>query len=252
MAPVIFVHDTDVSDRVLENIEASFSRGLPRFARMPGLGSATGPVAIVAGGPSLRGELDNLRNFPGPVISCGTSYDYLIDNGIAPEYHVDGEPDADGVMPCWLKRANQITKYLIASQCPQTTFDALRGHDIWLWHCALRNEGDDCFRGEPAVPGGCTNLMRAWPIAAIMGHTDIHFFGFDCSFPADCHSQHAYAYDWTLDEVCAATCGGERFLTAPMWLAQLEVFVQMVKQAKGKFQIAVHGHSLASRAMELI
>jgi hypothetical protein len=251
VALVEFVHDDAIPAGVYASIEASFSRGLPRFHRMAELGADGGTVALVGGGPSLRAELDRLRSFTGTVISCGTVHDYLIENSVPPDFHVDGEPDADGVMPRWLKHARRGICYLIASQCPATTFDALAGCQIMLWHSALRNEGDgDTFHGEPAVPGGCANLLRAWPIAAIMGFKEMHFFGFDCSF--DTQSQHAYAYDWTLEEPCAATCKGDRFLTAPGWLAQLNAFLQMVRQAKGRFAITVHGHSLAAKAMEMM
>lgn len=252
LVPVEFVADEVIPSGALANVEASLSRGLPRFHAMRGLGKAAGPVAIVGGGPSL-GDCSELRTFDGTIISCGTVHDHLQCNGVVPDYHVDSEPDADGVMTRWLQFPDPYTIYLIASQCPPATFDALRRHTIVLWHCAATNDPSDGpdFRGEPAIPGGCCNLLRAWPLAAVMGFKDIHFFGFDCSFPESCASQHAYAYDWTLDEVCTAISGGKRFYTTLIWLNQMDVFVKMYRQAQGKFAITVHGDGLVASAMSV-
>lgn len=252
LTPVEFVHDDAIPNGALANIKASFSRGLPRFAAMPGLGHASGPVAIVGGGPSLLDTISELRNFDGPIISCGTVHDFLVRNSVTPDYHVDAEPDADGVMARWLRYPHRTVTYLLASQCPPAMFDLLKDRNVWLWHCALRNEGDTCFHGEPAIPGGCFNLARAWPLAAVMGHIDMHFFGFDCSFPQNCEGQHAYDYNWTLDEACSVQCGERNFLSATMWLAQLDVFMQIYRQARERFKITIHGDGLAAHVLDMV
>lgn len=241
LCPVEIIIESATSANAQRNIEASFARNLPRFHQMPELGKSIGPVAIVGGGPSLKAELENLRNFPGDVIGCGTVHDYLVTNGIIPKYHVNGEPDADGVMLRWFQYPQVGTKYLLASHCPADIFDALSGYRIYVWHLAVPDPPD--FRGESSIPGPHFIIGRAWPLAAILGYKDIHFFGFDCSFPEDCEDQHAYSYHWTKEEPVVAIYRGRRFVTTPGLLSQLEAFSKM---RSSKFKVTVHGDSLAA------
>lgn len=246
----IVVQSTIPPERILENVAASFLRDTPRFAKLPNLGKSTGPVAIVGGGPSLRQELNNLRCFPGPIISCGSVHDYLVENYIPIDYHVACDPEP--VNTRWLSKPSQVLTYLIASQCHPDLFTALKGCDVRLWHATVIMSADGkplCdFQGEPEIPGADFVIGRAWPIAAVMGHKDIHFFGFDCSFPADCESQHAYLYDWQREDPVYATCEhtGERFATVPGWMAQLNTFMKMLAMSAGQFEITIHGESLAA------
>lgn len=245
--PVEIVVETVTSRDAKRNVETSFSRGLPRFHAMPGLGRAYGPVAIVGGGPSLARSLLELRSFAGPIISCGTVHDYLVEHFIVPQYHVDGEPDPDGVMVRWLQRPLAATTYLIASHCPASTFDALKDQTVRIWHLAVP-EGENApdFRGEPSIPGPHFIVGRAWPLAAVMGYRDIHFFGFDCSFPEDCEGQHAYDYDWTLEEPVGMTHGDKRFITTPGLMSQLQAFNEMRISGSDTFKITVHGDGMAA------
>lgn len=234
---------------LLENVEASFNRNTPRFADMPKIGKDTRPIAIVGGGPSLRAELDNLNAFPGPVMGCGSVHDYLVGQGIYPDYHVVVDPCA--VVVNWLKRPSPNVIYLIASQCHPNLFAVLDGQNVKLWHAfVVRDDGSKFvdFHGEPTIPGGDFVIGRAWPLAAVLGHRDIHFYGFDCSFPIECSSQHAYDYEWDREEPCYATVEHtkERFVTTPGWMAQLNTFMKMLAASAGQFTVTIHGDSLVS------
>lgn len=246
----IVVQSTIPPETVVENVEASFARNTPRFAKLPNLGKRTGPVAIVGGGPSLKHELGSLKRFPGPIISCGSVHDYLIEHDIPIAYHCACDPEP--VNTRWLRTPSKAVTYLIASQCHPDLFKALEGYDVRLWHATVilaATAKPLCdFRGEPEIPGADFVVGRAWPIAAVMGHKDVHFFGFDCSFPADCESQHAYAYDWVREEPVYVTCEhtGERFATVPGWLAQLNTFNKMLAMSAGQFTVTIHGESLAA------
>src|SRR6266566_1850684 len=100
----LVVKSTIEPEAVIAQIEASFARDLPRFADMPELGKSSGPVALIAGGPSLNGEIENLKRFPGLRIACGSVHDHLIGRGIVPEFAVLLDPDA--VMADFLKLAH--------------------------------------------------------------------------------------------------------------------------------------------------
>ncbi len=147
----------------------------------------------------------------------------------------------------WVTEPRYETVYLVASHCPDDIFDALTGYDVRVWHLAVPiDEDTPDFMGEASVPGAHFTVGRAWPIAAIMGHCDLHFYGFDCSFPEDCTSHHAYGYEWTREEPVAVTYLGKRFVTTPGLLGQIDEFVKMRTMADGKFKIVVHGDSLAA------
>ncbi len=245
----IVVRSTIPLSLVISNVAASMARGLPRFAETPGLGKAQGPIAIVAGGPSLNAEIENLRKFPGPIIACGTVHDHLIANGIVPRYQVFVDPDP--IIATMVSPVLGVT-YLPASQCHTDLFDKLAGFDARLWHAFIcdPDTGKEVvdFGDEPSVPGGDCVVLRAWPLATVLGHRSLHFFGFDCSFPDDCESQHAYSYDWEREEKCYITIRetGERFATAPGWLSQIEMFMKMLAMSRGQFEITIHGHSLVA------
>ncbi len=246
--PVSIVVDSAIARTAKRNVAACFARKLPRFHDLP-LGTYSGPLAIVGGGPSLRGQLPALRSFPGHVMACGTTHDYLVEQGIRPTYHINGEPDEDGVMLRWLRRPRRGITYLLASHCPQAMFNILAGYDVRVWHLDVPPGPDrPDFRGEPAIPGGHFIIARAWPLAAVMGYRDFHFFGFDCSFPEDCEDQHAYDYGWTLEEPCGVTVGGRRYVSTAGLLAQLQCIGDMVRNAPG-LAVTVHGDGLAAAVL---
>lgn len=233
---------------IIDNVNSSFQRDPPRFAKLPDLGKAEGPIAIIGGGPSLRGEIDNLKKFPGPLMSCGTCHDYLIDQGVVPTYHVIA--DSHPVTVNWLKKPHKDVIYLIASQCDPALFKALKDYNVRLWHAfVIREDGSDVvsFHGEPTIPGGDFVIGRAWPMATVLGHKDIHFYGFDCSFPPKCLSQHAYDYDWDTEEPCWVTVDftGNRHLTTPGWMNQANMFVKMLTTSPD-FKITIHGDGLVA------
>jgi hypothetical protein len=246
----IVVQSSIPVEMLIANIGASFKRNSPRFASLPDLGKGTGPCAIVAGGPSLNDELSKLYTFPGPIIACGTVHDHLVQNGITPDYAVFVDPDP--IIAKYLTCPNKNVCYLVASQCDEAVFAKLANYDIRMWHAYAANKDTwneiTDYHGEPTIPGGDNVVLRAWPIASVLGHRDIHFYGFDCSFPIDCKSQHAYDYDWVVEDPIGVTheATGKRYISAPGWLAQLNVFMKMLALGVGQFNITIHGDNLVA------
>ena len=165
-------------------------------------------VAIVGGGPSLGGCLDELRllvkNSSASIIAINKSHDYLIENGIIPDFCVLLDPRE------WVKTyvtPHKDVKYLIASQVNNAVWEKLEGYDIYTWHALAHNHGSKVFRNiDPekfkkfakgkkylSIGGGVTAGLRAWTIACYpyMGFSYIHLFGFDSSTD---DSSNLYAY----------------------------------------------------------
>ena len=83
---------TPATDAV-ENIRINGRRGLPRVEDIPGWREPKDwPVALAGGGPSIKHHLDTLRQFP-TIVACGSSHDYLMEQGIIPTFAVMCDPD---------------------------------------------------------------------------------------------------------------------------------------------------------------
>lgn len=185
-----------------EHIRENLTRGLPRLHELPEFKKVKGPdaaFAIVGGGPSLKRTLDELRPFEGRMIVCGSAHDFLRENGFKPRYAAVCDPDP--VMANYLRRPCTETTYLLSTHCHKTTFDALEGMPLVLWHCAPIDEKflNEVDPGWQAVGGGCTVGLRAISIAMMMGYSNLHFFGFDSSLDDDDH--HAYGFSEKSEEL---------------------------------------------------
>jgi hypothetical protein len=69
---------------IFKNIEKNIKRGLPKFESLPdfrNIKHKSKKIAIVGGGPSLKDNLDELRNFD-VILVAGSPHDYLLENGI--------------------------------------------------------------------------------------------------------------------------------------------------------------------------
>jgi hypothetical protein len=190
------------SETAHDNIRENLKRGLPRLHDLPEFKKVKGfdaAFAIVGGGPSLKNHLDELKQFEGRMIACGSVHDYLREQGFKPRYAAVCDPDQ--VMANYLKKPCTETTYLLSSHCDKSVFTALDGCPIVLWHCAPI---DEAFLQEvdpqwQAVGGGCTVGLRAISIALMMGYTNLHFFGFDSSLSGDDH--HSYGFTDKTEEL---------------------------------------------------
>lgn len=231
-----------------ENVAASLKRNTPRLADHLRSANPKTPIAIVGGGPSL--DLEEIRNFQGDTIACGSVHSYLLRNGIHPTYAVNIDPDA--CMALWYKPASKKTIYIMASHCHRATFNALVGKKIWLWHAAGEAPQED-FNGEISFAGGSTAALRAWPIAYQLGYRDFHFFGVDSCFrDATDAGKHADPKYWepTPGEVFTVRVDGDperrEYLTSPVFAHQAREFATLLQYFQVQGTVKVHGDSLVA------
>lgn len=233
------------------NVESCFARQLPKLADLPDFGKRTGPAAIVAGGPSLNSELENLIKFQnngGTIFSCGSVHDYLIQNEIFPDFHVVYDPHLTVLK--YLSKPDPHIIYLVTSQAVPAIFEILINHNcrVYPWH-AMALDGSDSidFHGEPTIPGGDGTVLRAWPLAAVIGFREFHFFGFDCSFPLECTGRHAYHYDIPNGETVSVTTDtGKKYFSTVWMLNQLDYFVKSLLTTSNQCKVFIHGESLVA------
>lgn len=236
-------------DVLTRNVETNFAADWPRFHLRDDYGKWKGkPLAILAGGPSLKDYLAHVYEYFDDVMVCGSAHDFVVKYGIDPTYTVqlDGAPEAK---PFFNLRLPNI-QYLIASQCDPIMFDGLPREQVSMWNAA---GCVDDFHGEPAIGGGCTTTLRAISLAVMLGYHDLHMFGFDSCFE-DVTAQHAYDYEeWgsNLNEFLVNVDGGKPFKSNALFLAQAQQFQEMCKNFGHLFEPHVYGNGLIAEMIRV-
>lgn len=240
-------------DDLGHNIKLALQRDLPRFfgstliERDGGwqMQWADHPIAIVAGGPTLRKTIDRVRGFK-TVMVAGSAHDYLVSQRIVPDYCVLLDGIAEAVD--WLQNPQQATTYLLASQNHPAMFEHLRDYEVQLWH-AMGIDGIPDH--EPSVGGGPTTVLRCLELAFLMGFWDQHFFGLDSCYLDD-GTTHAYD-DWSppkqMDLTVESRKGSRTFKTDLGMIGQAEVFIATMNERKHLMRATVHGDNLISETV---
>lgn len=207
------------------------------------------PIAIVGGGPSLADTLDELRKYK-YIMACGSVYDYLVENNIIPTWCV--VCDADPVVNKYLTKKDIDTKFLVASQCSEETFEFLHDKFVYIWHASGTNMEENTFGGDKIlIGGGCTVGTRAMALALGFGYTNLQLFGFDTCVENNKH----HAYDFQTEEETVGDIipvkveeTGKEYLVARYMLAQIFDFKQMCETYS--FEINVHGRGILKDLVE--
>ncbi len=175
------------------------------------------PVAIVAFGPSLRNTWQEIKGFK-HVYTCSGAHKFLLDRGIIPDYHVDSDPRA--YKADILGEPHWDVTYLISSICHPTYFDKLELHHakVKLWHMLFLEP--EIFQHYPKMEwimtGGHTVGPRTIKLARIMGHANLHLFGFDGNVDTEgrTHADEHPAPPTDLDWI---EYGNKRYYTNRNW-----------------------------------
>jgi|GEM_PF-643433 len=194
-----------------------------------------GQACIVGGGPSLAANLDQLkwRQSQGQkIFTTNGALEYLMDRGITPDYHVmlDARPENAQ----FVKNPVRSVKYLIASQCGRSIFEALAGFDVTVFHNATK-DADKVLAGVTDKPahllgGGTTVGMKAMLLAELMGFKAIHLFGMDSCYLGGAH--HAYAQSLNDGERVVDVLYGDRDFKCAGWMAsQANDFIEFCQRS---------------------
>lgn len=253
------------------NIRKNIARGLRRFHQLPEFKQIKGKdrhIALVGGGPSLKDNLNKLREFD-TIIACGSVHDYLIDNNIIPAYSAICDPDA--ISANYLKKPHKDVKYLVASCVHEKVVEALEGYQIIMWHCHsdtnmpliidLEGKAGNGYEYE-GVGGGCTVGLRSISLALMMGWNNLDFFGFDSCMgeKGECHSYDLADPDLemlgigkTYEIKCGYYGPGQKtYVCAGYQIAQATVFKDFYLAHHQYFNPVFHGKGLLPDVMEEI
>lgn len=135
---------------------------------------------FVGSGPSVSNHLNEIRTHQEsglPIVAIKDAHDWLIENGITPDYAVAVDPQ-EHRFDCFTLK-NSKTKYFIASQCHANMFSHLEGAQVYLWHLYVRKDQAVPPHGTPLIAGGTTTGLRAITLFYTLGFRNIELYGFD-------------------------------------------------------------------------
>lgn len=219
-------------EHLSKNIAFNIKRDVLRFVNRPNLTLLKHePMAIVAAGPTLNDTIEQLREFKN-ILVCGSAHDHLVRLGVIPTYALVSDGGVDDKLNLSLR--NKETTYLIASQCDPSLFDHLEGYNVEMWHYKGQTGSPEdekaLLRGEQAIAWGSTVTINAVHVALLLGHQDLHFFGFD-----SCYGDHG------LKQHCCEIVGGLEYQKIPVKVAGTErMFISdygLMEQANQFFKL---------------
>lgn len=234
-------------------------QSLPEFMQPKGLNQ---PIGLVGGGPSVKGQLDKIREFQFagfPIIACGSSHDFLMSNGIIPEYCTLCDPDP--ITAKYITKHNIYTKYLVALSCDNVVFDTLSSRKVYVWHCrsdeAAPKLKDYVEKfGYVQILGGCTIGLRSISIALVLGYSNLHLWGYDSCMGIS-GEHHAYDFSTDKEEVGQTypirfgdlkedrpVEGGKCYTCSGYQVAQVVHFQELLKTHSNMFVPTFHGEGL--------
>jgi len=215
-------------------------------------------VAILGGGPSLEGFVDELHDFKaagGKVVTLNGAYNWARERGLWPvnQFVVDARPHNAR----FTKPVDARNTYFIASQCDPAVLEGLPQERTYLWHTAVESIRDlldaerDLWIG---TPGGSTVLLRAIPLLRMMGFRKFHLYGCDSCLRDTMNADNVHhAYEQKENDgvpVIPVIVQGRTFMCHPWMVSQAQEFMDLIKVFGNEIEICVRGDGLLAWILE--
>jgi len=163
-------------------------------------------LAVVGGGPSIAGYIDELAGFDGEVWAINGAFRWCLSRGIdAAFFTIDPQPQAAA-------HARGASRAILATWCHPSTFDALYGADISTVRPTLH---------------GATSATAAPALAIEAGYRELVFYGCESSFG---ESTHVYG-NRGVGNLLKVSCNCHEFLTTPDMVMQAEFLGTLIRAA---------------------
>jgi hypothetical protein len=202
--------------KILKNIRCNIRRPLPQL---------WGHVLmLLCGGPSLSDhekEIVKQRRNGWKICTVNGTLDWCRDHDVTPGVHIQLDARA------WNKRFVQAPidgcRYLISSQSDPSVFEALKDHDVTIWHGGggfRRPTLERYYRGRwmPNLAGSTVGT-HAITILYLLGFRKIVIYGMDsCLRSRTIH--HAYKQPENDRELIFKLRVGRRIFYAHAWMVQ--------------------------------
>ena len=203
-----------------------------------------GQAVIVGGGPSLKNHLNELRwrkKKGHTIMATNGTHDYLIENGIIPDYMVILDARKENVK--FVSKPMDYVKYLVASQCDPAVFDALEGRNVMVFHNSTPGAevlltGFD--KPTHLLGGGTTVVLKAMVLAELSGYQTIHLYGVDSCYMDGEH--HSYPQAQNDNERVVDVLYNDRMFRCAGWMAQQgQDFIEFAQRFLGTITVAGDG-----------
>lgn len=231
------------NDKRLENTRANIS---VVTNRVEGIQAHQRRAIVACYGPSLKDSLDRIRaerlNTGAVVVSVSGAHDFLIQNGIIPDYHIECDPRPH--------KGRMVTphakvKYLLASCCDPEWVAKMAAYDTGLWHLCNGEESLQIWDVETKaelVMGGGSVGNRSITLLYHMGYRNYSVYGMDCSFSED-GEQHAGAHSGKRQHEMKVRCGEQWFRTSAVLITYARHFLEWAGHLPDA-NIALNGNGL--------
>ena len=243
----------NVEDQVvLDNISTNIRRPLPQAQVQE---SSAKRAVLVAGGPSLRENLELLREkyfWKGiPIVAMNGSAKFLMLNGIKPSSYVLCDAREDNLLFFIGDFLIPDCRYYVASHCSPKVFDRLEqaGADIWIYHTAPIEPAtkllEDYYQEHLyQVNGGCTVGLCSIALTRMIGYPYMSLFGYDSCCKGK-NTVHAYRQDIDSDEpLFKVEHSGKEFLCTGWQMRQADNFYNLIIHYGKFFTLKLYGEGL--------
>ncbi len=209
-------------------------------------------VLLVGGGPSLAGQVDEIRALRAggaKLVTLNGAYNFALEHGLKVSATV--VVDAREFNARFTHPVMDETLYFVASQCDPAVLEGLPPERTYLWHTStagIKDLLDAAYGGKPwfSVPGGSTVALRAIPMLRMLGYRKFHLFGIDSCLMSD-GAHHAYAQpENDSPHVINVNCGDRMFMCHPWMISQAKEFMDLVKYLGEEIELEPHGDGLIS------
>lgn len=226
-----------------EHIRLALLRQLPVVTGQP---AHDGIAVLVAPGPSVRDFLPAIKRHRlagHSIVGITSGHDWLMENGIVPDYAVGIDPLPE--QKRWFQKKNGLTQYFIASQCHPDTFDHFVGCNVAMFHLYIK-QGQTYPPDADLITGGTTAGLRAITLFYALGFRRFELYGYD-----SCLKDGQLRTNGTDngDKIVEIICAGESFLTTPPMAAQASEFQNMF-QCMPDIDIWSHGRGIITKILE--
>jgi len=192
---LFFPHEVNnTRDAIVSNIKRNAARGLPELKEHE---ACSTPLLIVAGGPSVRDNLEVIRAMKADchVMAVNGAYRFLREHGIESDHFVLLDSRPGNITH--VEDPGEDTNHCLASQVHPDLFERLRDHKVTIFHPgteatmeAVETLGQDFL----TAPIGIASIHAVY-VAAALGYRTLMLFGYDFSE----RPNQRYAFDQPLN-----------------------------------------------------
>lgn len=244
---------------MLDNVKANLAHKIPTIAELKDRYS--GPCIIVAGGPSVDGQIDKIKELVArgyPLFVIERMYPWAHRHGIKADFVVQLDASDDVIEGFTHIQPDAI--HLIAASTNPKVFEILKGRKQYIWSGVAGAHPDaqelwneNGYTRNIIISTGGSVALASITIAEVFGFRNLHVFGCDFMVPND---DKTYAADIAGQSVersyITAEIGrdGEKVLTCTAFLAFAQQFFRMTETARrwGMLNsIDIYGESLLTK-----